>query len=113
MISSARASAFAITRGSTLLVVGAALALVCAACGDAGVRTPGPTTTSTQIATSSPGVRLSGDQFWATLPSQVQASICSQVRADPAAALDIAASYAAANPVFRSQLVATIRAKCG
>jgi hypothetical protein len=57
-------------------------------------------------------VRLSGDQFWATLDVADQQSICRQVKADRRAALDIAASYAAANPVFRSQLVKTIRTKC-
>jgi len=57
-------------------------------------------------------VRISGEQFWATLSVDVRASICAQVRKDPGAALDIAASYAAANPVFRSQFVATIRSEC-
>lgn len=79
----------------------------CASEGSSMSLSPSPS----PIATS-PGVRLSGDQFWATLPPNVQSSICEQVADDPKAALDIAASYAASNPVFRSQLVKTIRAKC-
>lgn len=98
-------------------VCGAAVVCVvagslCSGCAAGGVMDGGPDATPTQVVTPSPGVRLSGEQFWATLQAEARASICEQVRADPRAALDIAASYAAANPVFRSQLVATIRAKC-
>ena len=89
-----------------------ALALPVSGCAEEGIGDETPSASPSTLVTTSPGVRLSGDQFWATLPSDVQSSICGQVSDDPQAALDIAASYAASNPVFRSQLVKTIRAKC-
>ncbi len=61
---------------------------------------------------ASPCVRVSDDKFCATLDAGGQQPICHQIKSDPRAALDIAASYAAANPVFRSRLVKAIRSKC-
>jgi hypothetical protein len=93
--------------GSLVATLAVVAIVGCASEGSSTSPPPSPSSIAT-----SPGVRLSGDQFWATLPSDVQSSICGQVADDPKAALDIAASYAASNPVFRSQLVKTIRAEC-
>jgi hypothetical protein len=100
------------SRVAGVAAVAVVLAALCFGCAADEAMNGGPGASPTQNVTPSPGVRLSGDQFWATLSPGDRASICQQVLDDPKAALDIAASYAAANPVFRSQLVATIRSEC-